>query len=325
MELRTLNIAKRLRHGNLISTVGAWHKQGWLITAMELAERSLYDRLQEVQAGGQAGIPADELLGYMRDAARGIDFLNHPDDVSTGGVQHRDIKPQNLLLVGGCVKVADFGIARAISGVLASHTGSMSPHFSPPEFFEGRTSDRSDQYSLAVAYCLLRSGRLPFDGVPSVIMRGHLDRSPDLNMLPAGGQPVVGRTLSKRAEGRWASCAAMVDAIREAAESGQQPTLSAVASCPPRLTANRRKRLVGRWTVAGLVGLVLAGIAATSPWWLTSGDSPRGQDLGENSVPSTDFHEAADLLANFPASVVRYELGTCQTIHLLSGPPLLWP
>src|SRR5205807_3850059 len=130
----------------------------FLILALELGEGTLMDRLKEVQAAGLPGIPPAELLDHMRDAARGLDYLNGR------GIQHRDVKPHNFLLVGGGVKVADFGLAKLLEHTLTSNTGSLTPAYAAPEFFKGQTSTLSDQYSLAVSYCELRGGRLPFNG-----------------------------------------------------------------------------------------------------------------------------------------------------------------
>jgi hypothetical protein len=77
-ELRSLEIIKTLRHPNLLAIFGSWQAHGFLIIAMELADRSLHDRLQEAQNQGLSGIPRDELIGYMQEAAKGIDYLNQP-------------------------------------------------------------------------------------------------------------------------------------------------------------------------------------------------------------------------------------------------------
>src|SRR6266511_3732077 len=47
LELRSLDVMKSIRHPNLVSLFGAWHRSDWLILAMELCERSLQDRLAE--------------------------------------------------------------------------------------------------------------------------------------------------------------------------------------------------------------------------------------------------------------------------------------
>ena len=104
------------------------------------------------------GIPTESLFEYMREAAKGIDYLN------TIPIAHRDIKPQNLLLMSGSVKVADFGLAKLLERTQVSSSGSMTPAYAAPEFFKGQAGGQSDQYALAVSYCQLRGGRLPFEG-----------------------------------------------------------------------------------------------------------------------------------------------------------------
>jgi serine/threonine protein kinase len=218
IEARALEIVKEVRHPNLLALFGAWRLSGFLVIGMELADGSLSDRLAAVQKEGAPGLRAGELIGYMEECAKGIDHLNehkHTLGSTTGvGVQHRDIKPQNILLVGGGVKVADFGLARLLADESTGHTGSMTPAYAAPEFFQNRTSDRSDQYSLAVVYCHLRGGRLPFVGGVAAVTAGHLFRPPDLSMIPPREQPAVARALSKAPETRWPSCRAFVAALR---------------------------------------------------------------------------------------------------------------
>src|SRR5208283_4781027 len=111
-ELRALNIVKNIHHPNLLVIFGTWHVGEHLVIAMELADRSVWDLFTERTKKGRPGIDADELLDCMDEAAKGIDYLNayqhSVDGHEAVGVQHRDIKPQNILLVGGGVKVADF-------------------------------------------------------------------------------------------------------------------------------------------------------------------------------------------------------------------------
>ncbi len=218
-ELRAIHSLRDLRHPHLVSLFGAWQKSGWLIIAMELAERSMEQELRKVMTRGLSGIPVAHLRQYMVEAAKGLDYLNGVVKDAAApvrrGIQHRDVKPHNLLLVGGCVKVGDFGLARVLDEHGGSHSGSMTPDFAAPEFFSSQTFPQSDQYSLAVTYCYLRSGRLPFTGNRAAVMNGHLTGTPDLGMLSIGERPVVERALSKKPESRWRSCTEFVAALSD--------------------------------------------------------------------------------------------------------------
>jgi serine/threonine protein kinase len=200
LEWRSLESVKSIRHPNLVSLFGAWHKDDWLILAMELCDRTLQDRLAEAVDKGLPGIPPDELLRYMTDAANGLDAL------TARQVQHRDVKPANLLLLGSGVKVADFGLAKALEHTEGSNSGAGTLFYTAPECFKRKLTQQSDQYSLAVTYYHLRMGDLLFKGNRAEVTYAHLETEPDLSGLPPAEAVVLSRALSKEPGKRWPSC-----------------------------------------------------------------------------------------------------------------------
>lgn len=259
-ELRSLPILRRIRHPNVLSTFGSWQIDGRLVIAMELADGTLADRLARAKQAGQTGLPVDELLGYMRGAAKGLDYLNEPRAGEGGeppqSIRHQDVKPQNLLLVGDQVKVGDFGLARALEHTVGHNSGGFTPAYAAPEFFGGHSAPQSDQYSLAVSYCQLRGGRLPYSGAIGEIVLGHMGQPPNLTMIPPAERPVVARAMSKKPADRWPTCGAFVDALATAiaGETHSQPV-------PLTTVARPRRRSVVPFVAVGLVLAVVAAVA----------------------------------------------------------------
>jgi serine/threonine protein kinase len=300
LELRSLELMKPVRHAHLLTLFGAWQRDDWLILAMELAEGTLHERWRQANEKGSPGIPAPELAEYLREAAKGIDYLNerrHPD--GQGGlvsIQHRDIKPQNLLLVGGTVKVADFGLAKLLEHTVAAASGSMTPVYAAPEFFGNQATRWSDQYSLAVTYCQLRGGKLPFEGSPWQVMSGHLTQAPDLTMLPEAERPAVARALAKKPEERWDSCRDFADAIGAVIPAGRGRRPPPAMPAPPSAEALFQHPTTGRRRRPLLVGLgasALAGIllAVFLVVWKGSPPAPGTGDLPPSVATSREANK----------------------------------
>jgi formylglycine-generating enzyme required for sulfatase activity len=256
LEVRAVEVMKNIRHPNLVSCFGVWEKDGVLILAMELCDRTLLDRLNEVRAGKLPGIPVAELLNHMRDAANGLDALNAKK------VQHRDVKPLNLLLLDGGVKVADFGLVKLLEGTVASHTGSMTVAYAAPECFKGEVTQQSDQYSLAASYFHLRTGRVLFGGSPERVLYSHLYEEPNLAALAPAERAVVSRALAKDPARRWPSCKEFLNALVESRPSeltGGEAQGSAAQSGGDTegLARSKQQRKPGRWLWPAVAGLML--------------------------------------------------------------------
>src|ERR1019366_832343 len=191
-EWKALQRIKEVRHPFVCSVERMEFIEGELIIVMELADRTLHDRFQECQSAGMIGIPSDDLMRYMRDAAEALDYMYEKHQL-----QHLDVKPRNLFLIGDRVKVADFGLVKGFekstnSGIL----GGVTPLNAPPEAFQGKISPQSDEYSLAIVYQELLTGHRPYMAKNIRQMaQMHMPAEPDLRSLPEVKRPVVARAL----------------------------------------------------------------------------------------------------------------------------------
>lgn len=227
-ELKSLERIKRVSHPFLLTLERFEVVDDRLVIVTELADGSLEDVVNRHRQRGSCGIPRAALLSYLHDAADALDYLHHEYQL-----QHLDIKPGNLLLVGGHVKVADFGLLKDLREVECSVVGGLTPIYAPPEVFDGRPSPHSDQYSLAVMYQELLTGSRPFSGrTIAQLATQHVHSAPDLTPLPAIDRPIVARALEKNPDRRYAGCREFVNALqtprgRSHASPGSAVTVSA--------------------------------------------------------------------------------------------------
>lgn len=232
-ELKALNRVKQLRHPFLLSLERIEVVDGQLVIVTELAESNLKERFDACVTSGLPGIPLEELLIYIGDAADALDFMSEQHSL-----QHLDVKPENLLLVGGRVKVADFGLVKEVHDVTASLMGGLTPLYAPPEVFDNRPSRQSDQYSLAIVFQEMLTGVLPFPGATAAqLATQHLNSRPRLGSLPEHFQPVVARALEKDPLRRHGSCRDLVHALQDAGRthSGHPPRAAgATAHAAPK-------------------------------------------------------------------------------------------
>jgi serine/threonine protein kinase len=209
-ELKALNRIKEVRHAFLLSLERIEVIDGQLVIVTELADASLMNRFEECVAAGAPGIPRDELLVYMSDAADALDYMRQ-----AFSLQHLDIKPENLLILSGRVKVGDFGLVKDIQDQTVSLVGGLTPVYAAPEVFMGHPSLHSDQYSLAIVYQEMLTGVLPFSGRNHAqLVMQHQNSSPRLAPLPPDDRPVIARALARNPEDRFPSCRALVDHLR---------------------------------------------------------------------------------------------------------------
>jgi serine/threonine protein kinase, bacterial len=227
-EIRALQAIKELRHPHLLKMEGVWCYNRFLVLAMELADGSLDDLLKSYRNQFDTPISPEHTCYLLSQAADALDFLNareHWINSQIISIQHCDIKPSNLLLFGDTLKIGDFGLASSLSSQVEHRSGSGTMNFCAPEILRGQLSTQTDQYSLAVTYCILRGGRFPFADSADVWKPGYARPTPDLSMLAPAEQPIVGRALNSIPQNRWQSCGEFMSRLANLIYQGtSQPT-----------------------------------------------------------------------------------------------------
>jgi HAMP domain-containing protein/predicted Ser/Thr protein kinase len=213
-----IKLARRITHRNVLRTHDFGETDGTPYISMEYLEGvTLKDLVQN-----RGALPVGVGLGIAKQACWGIEAAHRE------GVVHRDIKPQNMLILpeSGELKVMDFGIARVSevrgpgTGLTTEGTVMGTPDYMPPEQAQGQAADfRSDIYSLGVVLFEIFTGQLPFKGETAMaVVVSHIQTPPpklrSLNpALPLALEAVVLRCLEKEPTRRFASMDRVLEAL----------------------------------------------------------------------------------------------------------------
>lgn len=189
--------AARLSHPNIVSIYDVGHDAGQYYIVMEYIAGETLKKL--VQREGHLSV--EESLRIAKEIARAL------QDAHANNLVHCDIKPHNILVTAeGRVKVADFGIARAVTSSTMTYNGNIigSVHYFSPEQAKGtKITPKSDIYSLGVVLYEMLTGGLPFTGETTVsIALKHLQEEPTPicqydPTLPPMVEAIVQKTMAK--------------------------------------------------------------------------------------------------------------------------------
>ncbi|PYQ40898.1 MAG: hypothetical protein DMF77_17445 [Acidobacteria bacterium] len=209
-----IKLARRITHRNVLRTHDFGEAAGTPYISMEYLEGvTLKDLI-----ASKGALPIGVGVRIAKQMCQGLEAAH------AQGVVHRDIKPQNMLILPetGDLKIMDFGIARVsevkagtapgASGLTTAGTVMGTPDYIPPEQAQGMPADfRSDIYSLAVVLYEVFTGRLPFNGDTVMqIVLAHIRNPPPPprtvnDYIPVALENVILRGLQKEPAQRYQS------------------------------------------------------------------------------------------------------------------------
>lgn len=167
----------------------------------------------------QGVVDAKEAVYFVTQILRA---LQHAHD---NGIVHRDVKPQNIMLISdGTIKVTDFGIARMSRSETKTMSGEAigSVHYISPEQVKGSVTDaRSDIYSVGVALYEMLTGKLPFDSNNTAqLILMQIQKPPVMPSainpsIPAGLEQIIIRAMQKNPNDRYQTASEMLADIEK--------------------------------------------------------------------------------------------------------------
>jgi eukaryotic-like serine/threonine-protein kinase len=284
---REAQSAASLSHPNIVNVYDWGKYEGtYFIVMEEVQGRTLAEILatNKQLTSKQAAEIASEVA-----AALGFAHDNH--------VAHRDIKPANILIgSNGQVKVADFGIARALNAPTESNltqVGSVmgtATYFSPEQAQGAQPDPRSDLYSLGIVMYEMVAGKPPFTGenpVSIAYKQVHDAPQPLVQIVadvPRSFEAIVAKLLAKDPKLRYPGAAALRDDLRRFRNDEPVQALAAVQG------AQNRVGVAGA-AAAGAAAAGIAGATTVNPTTAPTGMIPTGAPRS-HQVPSTGMMEA---------------------------------
>lgn len=280
--LNDVGTLRQIEHPNILRVYEAKSSAQRTYLCLEWhAGGSLLEVLRE-----QKRIGAEDAARFLMQAARGLQAAHD------AGVVHRDLKPSNLLLTGdGTLKIADFGLARAVAAEVGiSRVGRLlgTPLYMSPEQAHGKDADaRSDIYCLGASFFHLLAGAPPFTGGSlSVVLKQHIESPlPDLGDInpevPPALEDVIVRMMAKSPEKRFGNGAALVQELERLVSEG---AFSISTTRPAASAGPDKKAQAPAFTEStDLFGALAAGGLPTDT---QDGDAPEELELVDAAAAS---------------------------------------
>jgi serine/threonine-protein kinase len=283
---REARLAAKLDHPNVVKVFDVGEEDGRPFIVMEHVDGGTVGDLAERRRP-----PRKRTLELLSQACAGLGHAH------SEGLVHRDVKPQNLLISrgSGAVKIADFGIARAVEEAGITSTGLVlgtRPYMAPEQLEGGKLTPATDVYALGVLGRELLGERLPA-GLESVLDR-CVSENPRRRFADAGE---VGEALMRAGTGEIPPTERLaVDATAPRTRSRRT-----TRALPPRTQERDRRPLVAVLAGVAALGLVVAAIVVGTDG-SGSRDAPKLKPAPALDDPAEQGRALADWLRDRSAS-----------------------
>jgi len=202
-----LLIAESAKHPNLLPVRLSQWVGGGLCLVQDVATRSIWEEFRDARIKGRKGLSKERLCKILYGIAEALDFLHLKHRVVHGAV-----KPENILLFDDGWKLSDLSLRS---------NDKQSPWCTAPEVVAKQPCFASDQFSLAVVYAEMRTGRLPFLVTSSTDISVQVGfREPILVGVDGLERGALRRALSSDPAQRFPTCVAFLDALTGEGELG---------------------------------------------------------------------------------------------------------
>src|SRR5262245_17391257 len=208
IELRGIKQCLNLKHTNLVGLFDVKvddHGQPWVVMEYIAGET-----LNAILNRHSKGLPLELVRQWFPALGRAVNYLHE------AGIVHRDMKPANIFLEQGMLKVGD----HALSKITSSSHRSAQPssvgtvHYMAPEVASGNYDKSVDIYALGVILYEMLTGAPPFDGESAQeVMMKHLMSLPDLTKVPPQFKSILAKVLAKDPQQRHATAAELVTEV----------------------------------------------------------------------------------------------------------------
>lgn len=251
-----------LSHPNIVSVYDVGHSDELEYIVMELIDGiNLKSYLKQ-----NGALPYPEALDFSIQIAKALSHAH------SRGIIHRDIKPQNIMLLkDGLVKVADFGIAALQNDIdMPANQAVGSVHYIAPEQARGGAADgRSDVYSLGIVMYEMLTGTLPYTGdsdVEVAVMHMNTEAVPPRELVPEIPEELERITLkamSADMESRYQSAKEMLADLEgfHSAEIAAQVKADSDEEHTGKKHGRKRKSKNSAFT-AGIIGVLVVILLA---------------------------------------------------------------